>query len=391
MKRILFLTFYFEPDLCAGSFRNTPLAHELLNQLREKFPGSEIDVISTAPNRYSTYLAEEIQTNNKKGLNIERIKIPTHKSGFLDQIKSFSKYFFATRSIVKNREYDLVYASSSRLFTAFLGALISKKKRIPLYLDIRDIFVDTLNDIIKNVAVRVVFFPIIKNVEKFTFNRAHHINLISQGFEDYFAIYPKKKSFYSNGIDDDFLIRESHSRSENNIRTITYAGNIGQGQGLHNIIPKIALKLGPSYQFFVIGDGGAKVLLDKELESLGVSNVNIVAPVHRSKLMEYYAKADYLFVHLNDFKAFEKVLPSKLFELATFPQPLICGIGGYARKFAHENIDNIILFNPCDEKDFEIQFMKYNYQLVERTDFINKFRRKEINQKMTKSILELLK
>ena len=34
--KILFLTFYFEPDLCAGSFRNTPLFRELLRQMNEK-------------------------------------------------------------------------------------------------------------------------------------------------------------------------------------------------------------------------------------------------------------------------------------------------------------------------------------------------------------------
>jgi hypothetical protein len=391
MKRILFVTFYFEPDLCAGSFRNTPLAYELLNQLRAKFPDAEIDVITTIPNRYSTYSAIENQINNIEGLNVKRIKIPTHKSGFLDQILSFSKYFFATKSFVNKRDYDLVYASSSRLFTGFLGALISKKKGIPLYLDIRDIFVDTINDVVKNGIVKVVIFPIIKHVEKFTFNSANHINLISQGFEGYFAKYQRKKSCFSNGIDDDFLIRNSREKSENKVKTITYAGNIGQGQGLHNIIPKIALMLGSDYEFLVIGDGGAKILLEKELLKLGVTNVSIIPPVHRLELMDYYEKADYLFVHLNDFKAFEKVLPSKLFELATFPQPLICGIGGYARSFARENIDNIILFEPCDEKDFEVHFKSYKYQLVERTEFVNKFRRNKINQKMAETIIELLK
>ena len=390
MKRILFLTFYFEPDLCAGSFRNTPLAYELLSQLREKFPDSEVDVITTVPNRYSTYSAREENSKNVQGLNIERIEIPSHKSGFLDQIKSFSKFFFAARSKVEKREYDLVYASSSRLFTGFLGALISKKKGIPLYLDIRDIFVDTLSDVIKNFAVRLFFLPCIEYVEKFTFNRALHINLISQGFENYFINYQCKKSFFSNGIDDDFLKRKANQSTGSSVKKITYAGNIGEGQGLHNIIPKMAKFLGPSYQIIIIGDGGAKVLLENEIRQMGVENVTMISPVHRLKLMDYYAESDYLFVHLNDYKAFEKVLPSKLFELATFPMPLICGIGGYARKFAQENIDNIILFNPCDEEDFEIQFKKYEYRLMERIEFINKFRRQEINQRMAESILELL-
>lgn len=31
--RLLFLTYYFEPDLCAGSFRNTSLFHEIRKRL----------------------------------------------------------------------------------------------------------------------------------------------------------------------------------------------------------------------------------------------------------------------------------------------------------------------------------------------------------------------
>ena len=49
--KILFLTFYFEPDLCAGSFRNTPLFRELLRQMNEK---DWIHVITT--DRKSTRL-----------------------------------------------------------------------------------------------------------------------------------------------------------------------------------------------------------------------------------------------------------------------------------------------------------------------------------------------
>ena len=36
MKRITYLSFYFEPDLCAGSFRNTPLLKELSFQAKSQ-------------------------------------------------------------------------------------------------------------------------------------------------------------------------------------------------------------------------------------------------------------------------------------------------------------------------------------------------------------------
>jgi glycosyltransferase involved in cell wall biosynthesis len=55
--------------------------------------------------------------------------------------------------------------------------------------------------------------------------------------------------------------------------TITYAGNIGEGQGLHKIIPQAAARLGNKYRFKVVGDGGVKGLLENELKQFNVSNV----------------------------------------------------------------------------------------------------------------------
>ena len=53
MKRIVYLTFYFKPDLCACSFRNSPLAVELAKQAKNK--DVFIDVYTTIPNRYSSF------------------------------------------------------------------------------------------------------------------------------------------------------------------------------------------------------------------------------------------------------------------------------------------------------------------------------------------------
>ena len=84
--KILFLTFYFEPDLCAGSFRNTPLFRELLRQMNEK---DWIHVITTQPNRYQSFHVEGQAREIGDNYRIDRIRIPEHKSGFVDQARSF--------------------------------------------------------------------------------------------------------------------------------------------------------------------------------------------------------------------------------------------------------------------------------------------------------------
>ncbi len=383
-KKILYLTFYFEPDLCAGSFRNSPLVKELAKQVDGK---AEIDVVTTLPNRYSTFAAEAPEYENRENYTIYRISIPKHQSGMQDQIKSFRRYFSETRRLISGKKYDLVVASSSRLFTAYLGYTIAKKQRIPLYLDIRDIFTDTMKDVLKNGAVKLAVLPLLNEIERRVFNYATHINLISGGFRSYFNKYTKPTySEFPNGIDSEFLNLPASSPIQKAQKTIVYAGNIGEGQGLHIIVPQAADQLGDAYKFLIIGDGGAKAKLQAELDRLRVTNVALRSPVKRAELLEIYQAADFLFLHLNDYDAFKKVLPSKIFELGAYDKPIIAGVAGFANEFIKNNIPNCILFLPGDVDNMVNQLETYEYKNLVRTDFLNSFKRESVNKKLAASI-----
>ena len=391
MKRIVYLSFYFSPDLCAGSFRNSPLALELAKQAKDVL----IDVYTTLPNRYSTFDADAPEFEEFNNLRIHRISLPPHKSGMLDQVFSFLKYYKEVSRLNKGKKADLVFASSSRLFTAFLGYRIARKTKIPLYLDIRDIFVDTMNDVFKSQILKTVLLPVLKFIESITFNYAKHINLISGGFKEYFQKYKKSKfSFYSNGIDNEFLIENNIALNNNSgsaKKVIVYAGNIGEGQGLHKIVPQTAKLLGNRFEFLIIGDGGAKSLLKKEIEEAGINNVILKNPINRKELQNVYSSADYLFLHLNDYPAFRNVLPSKIFELATFKKPILAGVSGFSAQFIIDEINNSFVFNPCDSQALANHLLNPEENLnINRSDFIQKFKRSIINEKMATSILNYI-
>lgn len=388
MKKILYLTFYFEPDLCAGSFRNSPLVKELGEQTQGR---ATIDVITTLPNRYSTFQADAPEFEKRDNINVFRIVIPKHQSGMRDQIFSFRKYFNDVNKLVKGKKYDLVVASSSRLFTAYLGYSIAKRLKVPLYLDIRDIFIDTMNDVLQSKLVKAIGIPILKSIENRVFSYATHINLISGGFEGYFKKYSTANyTAYPNGIDDIFLDLPRSNSKNTAVKLITYAGNFGEGQGLHKIVPLAAKQLGEGYKFLLIGDGGAKRKLVEELERLAVKNVEIVPPVKRDELLKIYDNSDFLFLHLNDYDAFKKVLPSKIFELGAYDKPIIAGVAGFANEFIENNISNKILFLPGDVSDMVSQLESYTYKNEVRTKFIEKYKRAAINREMALSIVKYL-
>lgn len=394
-KKILFLTFYFKPDLCAGSFRNSPLLYELARLAKEK--NIDIDIFTTLPNRYSTFSEEAPEIEEFENVKVRRVVIPKHKSGFIDQILSFKTYFEAVKKEVKNENYHLVYASSSRLFTAYLGHTLAKKFKVPLYLDIRDIFVDTIKEVVKNKAIKSLIIPILNKIEKQTFSHATHINLISGGFKSYFDKYNNPKySYFTNGIDEVFIKEYEQSfnlKKSSGTKKILYAGNFGEGQGLHKIVPQSAKILGKGYEFQLIGDGGAKQLLLEKIVEAGLDNVTIIPPMNREQLIRKYHDSDYLLIHLNDYDAFKKVLPSKIFELAMFRKPLLVGVNGYARAFVEENLPDSILFDPGNAKELTYKLLtneKGEKELLDRGAFIRKFNREHINTKMAISILKLI-
>lgn len=382
--KVLVLSFYYAPDLCAGSFRTTALIEQLKNNA-----DLEIEVITTMPNRYSSFEAGAQELEQTDNVTVRRIALPSHKSGMLDQIKSFAVFYKQANELVSDKKYDLVFATSSRLFTAFLGARIAKRINAPLYLDIRDIFVDTLTDVL-NPKVIFLLKPILTIFENYTFSAARHINLVSKGFEGYFVNRFKNASYslFTNGIDNEFLCTEvavESELSESATLTVLYAGNIGEGQGLNTIIPELARLAGVKYQFKVIGDGGRKASLVEA--SKGIANISFHPPVNREQLIQEYLNADILFLHLNDYPAFEKVLPSKVFEYAAVGKPILAGVNGYAAEFISREVDNAEVFYPSNHKQAADSLATLKLCQTNRDSFINKYTRTNIMLEMANSII----
>lgn len=386
--KILVLSFYYSPDLCAGSFRTTALVEQL-----KKYGDLDIEIITTLPNRYATYSSEAQKLECYNNVMIHRIALPSHKSGMLDQAKAFYHYYSRVKQLIKGKSYDAVYATSSRLFTAFLGARISRTRDIPLYLDIRDIFVDTIKDVL---PAKLAFFsmPIFSAIERYTFSTAKRINLVSKGFASYF----KKRyanmelRWFTNGIDDVFIGADCSGRgrgldTSGELRLL-YAGNIGEGQGLHTIIPGMAKQLEGKAKIRVIGDGGRKFALQQALSELDVSNVELAPPVNRDTLIEEYCSADVLFLHLNDYPAFEKVLPSKIFEYAALGKPVLAGVAGYSASFLKAEVSNCRVFQPGNVSQGISALSRLTISDVDRKSFKEKFSRRSIADAMARDIYE---
>jgi hypothetical protein len=324
---------------------------------------------------------------------IYRIEVPQHGNNFIKQIFSFYHFQKEAAKLIAEINPQFIVVSTSKLFTAYFAKRIAEKHKIQYYLDLRDLFAENLSELIKIPVLNTFVSWWVKTfIEKPVLLNARHINVNSKAFIQ--SIPEKFKgsvSFYPNGIDDEFSSWKQEENLSNEIKTVCYAGNIGIGQGLEKIIPIVAKSLDSTHHFKIIGEGSSRTVLQKMINSGKIKNVTLIPPMPRRLLLEHYKKAHYLFLHLNNFKSFEKVLPSKIFEYGSGNIPVLAGVKGYAREFINNELkENVFVFDPCDSKSL-VDFLKSdNYHLSVRTEFVHKYNRKKITDQMSDSILSII-
>lgn len=390
-RRILLLTFFYPPDLSAGSFRS----HALVQALRQRIGADvQIEVLTTQPNRYADHSFETVSVEEAPGLYVRRIHLPRMRRGFIGQAISFWRFARKVRSLTAGREYEVVVATSSRLMTAVLGAWIARCAHARLYLDIRDIFVENLSVLFPApLAIPLRWFFGV--LERWAVMSAERVNIVSHGFLEYFQVrYPTRQfSVFPNGVDDafvNFAVGKVSTAPVGEPLQVLYAGNIGDGQGMHLILPELARRLRGRAQFRIVGGGGRLEALREALRAAAVDNVELCAPVAREHLLELYGAADVLFLHLNDFPAFQRVLPSKLFEYAATGKPIWGGVAGYAAEFMSKEVRNIGLFSPGDVAGAEAALERLSPIPVSRDEFVQRYSRQSIMREMAQDVLALM-
>jgi len=359
----------------------------------------ELHIITTHPNRYEDHRVKAENIEIHGNITVHRISVPSHRSGMVSQARTFTAYALAAYKLSNNLNPDFLIGTTSRLMTGVLTGISARKLGCKFFIDLRDIFSETISDIFSQKSTLLgfsskTFFSLL---ERWLFNKAIGVNVVSAGFPEYFqtkGVDISNWSFFPNGVDKEFLnLPFVENKNSKNIKTVLYAGNIGSGQGLETILPATAKRMGRGYRFLVIGGGGASSRLIDAMKSNNVNNIEILPPVKREKLIEYYKGADILFLHLNDIPAFRRVLPSKIFEYTALRKPIVAGLVGYSAQFMLDNVPYATIFNSGDVDGF-VDAIKKSENLemksINISPFFEKYSREKIMNKMAKHIFSLL-
>jgi|TARA_Y100000294_G_scaffold152258_1_gene150463 glycosyltransferase involved in cell wall biosynthesis len=222
------------------------------------------------------------------------------------------------------------------------------------------------------------------------------VNVVSEGFPDYFqkkGVDTSNWSFFPNGFDKEFIGADSQANAiPSSVKIVFYAGNIGSSQGLELVVPETAKKLGNDFLFRIVGDGGKRKFLEERVAALDLDNIELLPPVGREQLVQYYLQADILFLHLIDVPAFKRVLPSKIFEYAVLDKPIVAGLSGYSAQFIVDNIGHTSLFKPGDVNGCVTTIQNavgYRVDHERSRRFVERYSRERIMERMADHVLSI--
>jgi glycosyltransferase involved in cell wall biosynthesis len=120
--------------------------------------------------------------------------------------------------------------------------------------------------------------------------------------------------------------------------TITYVGNIGNGQNLQSLI-SVVEKLN-DVRLVMIGNGNDYEAFKKQVRKKRISNIYFTGKLSWDKVLPYYKHSSVLFARLDD--NYRSAIPSKLFEYLSTGLPVIyCGEGEAAhllKQFNHTTV-----------------------------------------------------
>jgi len=269
--------------------------------------------------------------------------------------RSFSYLSFAVCAVINSRRLprqDVLIATSPQFLCALAGFVISKLKKMPFILEIRDLWPDSI------VAVGAMqdglIIAILKKIERFLYKKADKIVVVTESFRDYIiarGISEAKIVHVPNGIDSkacrEYVFRTEIPSQSGMARklTVAYIGTMGMAHGLETVLEAaIILK---DVLFLLIGEGAEKDKLMKLAERNNLRNVIFIGRQPREQIPGWIRKTDACIVHLKNTPLFDTVIPSKIFEIMGCGRPLLLGTKGESRRLV-EKAKAGFFFEPED-------------------------------------------
>lgn len=344
--RILLLTQYFTPEVTAASARLHAFAAGLAGR------GHRVTVVCEVPNHPSGIVEEEFRGKARvrrelDGFEVDYVWVrPSPVKTTRNRLVWYGSYTLAaTVQAALVKRPDVVLVSSPPLPAAVAAAAAALRHRVPLVLDIRDLWPEAAVAVGELTNPRVV--GALERLERRLYRRAAAIVTVTEPFRASIEskLPPgdlKPVSVIPNGTTRMWLdagAAEPRPRADLDMPderfVLTYAGNVGLAQGLEAAVDA-ASTLGDGFQLQIVGDGPKREELEARAASLPDGRVRFRGLVPPEQAALLLRASDAILVSLGADPAFQMFVPSKLFDGCAVGRPVVLAVGGEARRLAEE-------------------------------------------------------
>ncbi|CAN5653157.1 glycosyltransferase family 4 protein [soil metagenome] len=339
LLRIAYLVQQFPPEIGAGPAR----AGEMGIAWRDA--GAELSVLTAVPNRPAgviqpAYRGRFLIREDWNGIAVTRSWLYTsRKHGFARTIAN-NLSFMCTASIaalLERRRPDVLIASSPPFFVHLSGWAIAHRWRVPLVLELRDLWPDYLVDmgLLQNAALRRSVF----RLERFLLDSAAAVVVVTKSFRERViekGVPPERVHVIPNGVDltQYYHVQSGTARADRDPRrfTVGYLGNMGASQQLQFVVEaaRRVAATNPDIRFILAGDGTERAKVERAVFEARLDNLRLLPAIAKSETRDFYGCCDACLVPLAPFPTFRNTIPSKLFEVMACERPVVASVAGEA-------------------------------------------------------------
>jgi O-antigen biosynthesis protein WbqP len=225
---------------------------------------------------------------------------------------------------------DVVLASVPPLFLGVSAWLVSRGRRVPLVLDMRDDWPHaavSLGELREGAVTRVL-----GAVAGFIQRRAERIVTVTPGMRRQLesrGLDARRIDLITNGADTD-LFTPAHSANGGAAFTVLYAGTHGLVHGMDVILDAAERLRGSGIRFRLVGDGVAKAPLQRAAAERGLEAVVFEPSLPPERLVAAIREADVCLATTRDHPFCGETIPVKLFDYLACGRPVVAAVRGDA-------------------------------------------------------------
>ena len=306
-KKILIHSLIFSPDGVSTAY--------LYNDIALKFQenGYEVLVLTTTPHYNVVESQLAVQPLKWKvwgickescfhGIRVLHVPQKKFRNTFLRVLGFVYWHIISFLIGLFQRNIDVILSPSPPLTIGVINIWLAKIKGCKTIYNVQEIY----PDILKRKDGLVI--EQLRRMERYVYNNSTAVTTIDQVFYNVIAGRFKDKSklcIIPNFVDTEF-----------------YAGNIGYAQDWEPLICLAEKTKGVSIEYFIIGEGVMKPVLEEKVRELELDNVHILPYQPRSLMPSILAYSDIQFIFMNPEMEMQG-FPSKVYTIMACGRPLL--------------------------------------------------------------------